>query len=82
MKAIGIEVICQDSVGTRDLTEHILDTFNDDGSIKSVKVTYVRESRSQLLDCGWGADHDLHPHPGMPGLTCPGRSVRKHDGRG
>ncbi len=23
-------------------------------------------------DCGWGADHEAHPHPGMDNTQCPG----------
>lgn len=24
-------------------------------------------------DCGWGADHEAHPHPGLDNTQCPGR---------
>ena len=33
------------------------------------------EQTGEGEDCGWGADHDAHPHPGLENVRCPGRST-------
>lgn len=27
---------------------------------------------SKTVSCGWEAEHERHPHPGLPNTTCPG----------
>lgn len=28
--------------------------------------------KTKEQDCGWDAEHESHPHPGMANTTCPG----------